>query len=398
MLKQMKAKQNCAGSKKKLSRIILPDDSSEEEDSVNDKRESSVVVNTSSINKNKQQDHCLNLLPNECSLQSKVHSNPVVNQSSNQRQQASLNLKDTISEVLNLPENQNKTESTSSLFATIDLQKDFRKFPTQLKAGTILEDARISRTYCSNIRPHSTGTNTSLGLLQETERTYILVDSREITSGLQVISSLRAIHGLHVEVCPLNGCDYIVSNRMVVERRSQSEMTNSINKNKLTEQIQRLQSMFERICVIVEKDREKTGDTSRMFRRTKSYDSLLTSLIGAGIRILFSSCQEETAELLKELSLLEQRKHVGIHVPTVVNSSKCEALQFYLSIPNISYITALNMCYQFSSVKKMVNSSPQEISNYAQVTHQKAEEIYRYIHYVFDMHMLPSDLNRETKI
>uniref|UniRef100_G1STA4 RNA helicase n=1 Tax=Oryctolagus cuniculus TaxID=9986 RepID=G1STA4_RABIT len=387
MLKQMKAKQNCAGSKKKLSRIILPDDSSEEEDSVNDKRESS--VNTSTINKNKQQDHCLNLLPNECSLQSKVHPNPIVNQSSNQRQQTSLNLKDTISEVLNLPENQNKTESTSP-FATIDSQKDYRKFPTQLKAGTILEDARISR-------PHSTGTNTYLGLLQETERTNILVDSREITSGLQVISSLRAIHGLHVEVCPLNGCDYIVSNRMVVERRSQSEMINNINKNKLIEQIQRLQSMFERICVIVEKDREKTGDTSRMFRRTKSYDSLLTSLIGAGIRILFSSCQEETAELLKELSLLEQRKHVGIHVPTVVNSSKCEALQFYLSIPNISYITALNMCYQFSSVKKMVNSSPQEISNYAQVTHQKAEEIYRYIHYVFDMHMLPSDLNRRLK-
>jgi len=53
----------------------------------------------------------------------------------------------------------------------------------------------------------------------------------------------------------------------------------------------------------VEKDREKTGDTSRMFRRTKSYDNLLTTLIGAGIRILFSSCQEETADLLKELSL-----------------------------------------------------------------------------------------------
>lgn len=92
-----------------------------------------------------------------------------------------------------------------------------------------------------------------------------------------------------------------------------------------------------------------------MFRRTKSYDSLLTTLIGAGIRILFSSCQEETAYLLKELSLVEQRKNVGIHVPTVVDSNKCEALQFYLSIPNISYITALNMRHQFSSVKKMIN-------------------------------------------
>lgn len=31
---------------------------------------------------------------------------------------------------------------------------------------------------------------------------------------------------------------------------------------------------------------------------------------------------------------------------------------------------------------------------YAQVTRQKAEEIYRYIHYVFDMQMLPDGLNQ----
>lgn len=97
------------------------------------------------------------------------------------------------------------------------------------------------------------------------------------------------------------------------------------------------------------------GDISRLFRRTKCYDSLLTALVGAGIRILFSSGQEETADLLKELSLVEQRKNVGIHVPAVLNPRKCEALQFYLSIPGISYITALNMCHRVSSVKKMAN-------------------------------------------
>uniref|UniRef100_A0A8C9GB04 FA complementation group M n=1 Tax=Piliocolobus tephrosceles TaxID=591936 RepID=A0A8C9GB04_9PRIM len=334
MLKQM-MEQNCAHSKKKLSRIILPDDSSEEENNVNDKRESNIAVNPSTVKKNKQQDCCLNSMPSGSSLHS--------------------------------------------------------------KDGSALEDSSTSGASCSNSRPHLAGTHTSLRLPQEGKETCILVGGHEITSGLEVISSLRAIHGLQVEVCPLNGCDYIVSNRMVVERRSQSEMLNSVNKNKLIEQIQHLQSMFERICVIVEKDREKTGDTSRMFRRTKSYDNLLTTLIGAGIRILFSSCQEETADLLKELSLVEQRKNVGIHVPTVVNSSKSEALQFYLSIPNISYITALNMCHQFSSVKRMANSSPQEISMYAQVTHQKAEEIYRYVHYVFDIQMLPNDLNQDRQ-
>lgn len=392
-LKQMEMRQNCARSKKKLSRIILPDDSSEEENTVNDKRESN-IVNPSTVNKSKQQDHCLNIVPSGSSLQSKDNS-PIVNQLPKQRQQAPLNLKDAVSDVSDFKlQSCNKIDCTSLSFPTVDSQKDCKKLPIYSKVGSTLEDSRTSVAYCSNSRPHLAGTHDSLRVPQEGQRTCILVDSCEITSGTEVISSLRAIHGLQVEVCPLNGCDYIVSNRMVVERRSQSEMLNSINKNKLIDQIQHLQSMFERICVIVEKDKEKTGDTSRMFRRTKSYDNLLTTLIGAGIRILFSSCQEETADLLKELSLVEQRKNVGIHIPTVVNRSKCEALQFYLSIPHISYITALNMCHRFSSVKRMTNSSPQEISMYAQVTHQKAEEIYRYIHYVFNMQMLPDGLNQ----
>ncbi|XP_045144045.1 Fanconi anemia group M protein [Echinops telfairi] len=391
MLKQRKIQQNCTRATKKFSRIILPDESSEEENNGNIQSSSNIVVNPSTVNKNEQKDHCLNLVPSASLFQSKVHSNPIDNQSTKQRQQTSLNINSTISKVLDSKlQSVNIIGSSSSSFTTVDSQKGCRNVPVQLKVGSPLEESSTSVACCSSSRPCLAEPHNSFHLPQERKRTHILVDSREITSGSEVISSLRAIHGLEVEVCPLNGCDYIVSNRMVVERRSKSEMLN-INKNKFIDQIQHLQSMFERICMIVEKDRAKPGDTSRMFRRTKSYDSLLTALISAGIRILFSSCPEETAELLKELSLLEQRKNVGIQVPTVVNanSHKWDALQFYLSIPNISYITALNMCHQFPSVKKMVNSSPQELSMCAQVTHQKAEEIHSYIHYSFDLQMLP---------
>lgn len=40
-------------------------------------------------------------------------------------------------------------------------------------------------------------------------------------------------------------------------------------------------------------------------------------------------------------------------------------------------------------------SSPEEISVCAQVTRQKAEEIYRYIRCTFDMQMLPNDLTQD---
>lgn len=90
----------------------------------------------------------------------------------------------------------------------------------------------------------------------------VLVDSREISSGADVISSLKAVHGVKVQVCPLSSSDYIVSNRMAVERKFQSELLNSVNRSKVTQRIQRLQGMFERICVIVEKDRVKAGRCS----------------------------------------------------------------------------------------------------------------------------------------
>ncbi|XP_049986758.1 Fanconi anemia group M protein [Alexandromys fortis] len=393
-LKQMSMKQNCPRPKKKLSRIILPDDDSEEEVStVSDREDPSAHGGTADKHTRRGQQGYSR--PPGSSGKPQVLPNPPAHQNPMQRHQVVQSQTAAIPEVANLEARSHHTiPSTSSPCARAESRRESGKRPAELKVDD-LEKGQTSAAPRSNSPLRVAEVHPAPSLPHEGNRACILVDSREITSGLEVISSLRTVHGLQVEVCPLNGCDYIVSNRMAVERKSQAEMLSNSSKNKFIEQMQRLQGMFQRICVIVEKDREKAGDISRMFRRTKCYDSLLTALVGAGIRILFSSGQEETADLLKELSLVEQRKNVGIHVPAVLNPGKCEALQFYLSIPGISYITALNMCHRMSSVKKMANSSPEEISTCAQVTHQKAEEIYRYIRCTFDMQMLPNDLTQD---
>ncbi|NWS05526.1 FANCM protein, partial [Motacilla alba] len=178
----------------------------------------------------------------------------------------------------------------------------------------------------------------------------ILADSREICSGPEVLSCLRAVHGLRVQVCSLGTSDYIVSNRLAVDRVLQSELQSPGNRNKLSQRLQRLQGIFERICVIVETDRVRPGETSRCFQRTQYYDGVLSALVQAGIRILFSSCQEETAALLKELALLEHRKDAAIQVPTEPEGHRRDLLNFYLSIPNLSYGAALNLCHSFGSI------------------------------------------------
>ncbi|NXI01141.1 FANCM protein, partial [Pachycephala philippinensis] len=183
----------------------------------------------------------------------------------------------------------------------------------------------------------------------------VLADSREMCSAPEVISCLRAEHGLRVQVCALGTSDYMVSNRLAVDRLLQSELQSPGNRSKLSQRLQRLQGSFERICVIVETDRVRPGETSRFFQRTQYYDGVLSALVQAGIRILFSSCQQETAALLKDLALLEHRKGAAIQVPTEPEGHKRDILNFYLSIPNLSYGAALNLCHSFGSVAAVAN-------------------------------------------
>ncbi|KAL1765462.1 Fanconi anemia group M protein isoform X1 [Sigmodon hispidus] len=295
----MSRKQNCPQTKKKLTSIILPDDSDEEEITVHDQEGSG--ADGISADKHMQQGQQDSPGPPASSVQSKVLSNPAANLKHTKAQQVEQNIMNAIPEIVNRKAQSHDTvTSTSSPCTSVESRKECGKYPVELKVAD-QEPGSTSAAPSSNPLAHMAEEHAAPGPPQEGKRVCILVDIREITSGLEVISLLRTVHGLQVEVCPLNGCDYIVSSRMVVERKSQSEMLNNGNKNKFIEQIQRLQSMFQRICVIVEKDREKAGDTSRMFRKTKCFDSLLTALVGAGIRILFRSGQEETAFLLKEL-------------------------------------------------------------------------------------------------
>nr|XP_030131182.3 Fanconi anemia group M protein isoform X2 [Taeniopygia guttata] len=217
----------------------------------------------------------------------------------------------------------------------------------------------------------------------------ILADSREICSGPEVLSCLRAVHGLRVQVCSLGTSDYIVSNRLAVDRLLQSELQSPGNRNKLGQRLQRLQGIFERICVIVETDRVRPGETSRCFQRTQYYDGVLSALVQAGVRLLFSSCQEETAALLNDLALLEHRKDAAIQVPTEPEGHQRDILNFYLSIPNLSYGAALNLCHSFGSITAVANSSVPALAAGARLSRPQAEELHRFLRHDFDLQLLP---------
>lgn len=94
----------------------------------------------------------------------------------------------------------------------------------------------------------------------EAGKVCVLVDSRCISSGPEVVSALRLRHGVVAQVCSLDGCDFVVSNRMAVERQTQGELAAAHNRKRLLERMHSLQGLFERVCLILEADRTRPGE------------------------------------------------------------------------------------------------------------------------------------------
>nr|XP_061798264.1 Fanconi anemia group M protein-like [Nerophis lumbriciformis] len=227
----------------------------------------------------------------------------------------------------------------------------------------------------------------------------ILVDSRCLSSSVELVSSLRQRHGATVHVCSLDGSYFIVSGRMAVERHVQSDLASAQNRKRLAEKVNSVQERFERVCMIVEKDRTKPGESSRPFQRTRSYDSTLAALVETRVRLLWSDGPEQSATLLAELAQLERRKGHGIAPHSTEQSGQHaqRALQLYLSLPAINYVHALNMSRRFRSVAQLVNSSVERLGRGGGMSPAKAEEVYRFLHYNCDASLMDKASNsRET--
>ncbi|XP_077394002.1 Fanconi anemia group M protein [Festucalex cinctus] len=215
----------------------------------------------------------------------------------------------------------------------------------------------------------------------------ILVDGRCLSGGAELVTSLRQHHGATVHVCSLDGSYFVVSARMAVERHAQSDLAALQNRKRLAERVSNVRERFDRVCLLVEKDRTKSGEASRPFQRTRCYDSTLAALVHGGVRLLWSDGPEQSASLLVELARLERRKGQAFAPPSSEVNTQ-QALQFYLSLPAVNYVHALNMSRRFGSVAQLVNSSVESLERGGGMSRARAEELYRFLRYNHDSFLL----------
>ncbi|MDI9394746.1 MAG: DEAD/DEAH box helicase [Euryarchaeota archaeon] len=193
-----------------------------------------------------------------------------------------------------------------------------------------------------------------------TEALKIVIDHRETKSGVaKVLDRL----GVELRFMALEIGDYVVSNRLAVERKRTDDFASSLigGKRNLFAQLSDLSRVYEKPVLIIE------GEdlfTSRQIKPNAIYGSLVSIAIDFGVSILYSRDEEETASILKILAKREQTENKHEINPHGKKSASTLAEQQEYIVSSISSIgpkAARNLLLHFGSVEAVMQADMEEL-------------------------------------
>lgn len=200
----------------------------------------------------------------------------------------------------------------------------------------------------------------------------IIVDHRELSSS--VCEELMR-NGLNVRPASLGEGDYMVSDRVVVERKTAADLSDSLVDKRLFEQASRLAGRCERPMMIIE------GDdifNHRNIDRKALLGAIASISLDFGIPLMFTRDPAGTAEFLMALRRREGAKK-GASVPERRPGGRKgeEILTEVLSgLPGISSRLAGRLLERFGSLKDVFNASVEDLMGVEGIGSARAREIY----------------------
>lgn len=179
--------------------------------------------------------------------------------------------------------------------------------------------------FCSCSPPKDTRTGGGKQKVS-TERRDIAVDVREFRAALP---SILHQGGMRIAPAQLSVGDYILSNVHCVERKSISDLYQSINSDRLHDQVQAMSKYYKCPCLLIEFDPDKNFSlqtTSELGGEIRN-DSISTKLtlltmVFPKLRLLWSRSPHETLKIFKKL----KRNHQEVDVDKAVEIGSNESL------------------------------------------------------------------------
>ena len=192
------------------------------------------------------------------------------------------------------------------------------------------------------------------------EHLHICVDSNEASSRRDIVTYLK-FNGFDVDIRRLDVCDYVVSDRVGVERKDVSDFLGSMKDGRLFSQAKDMAGVYERPILILE------GQMSRALKRSAMkpssvYGALSSVALDYGITIIPTETPEHTGILLHRLAYREQAKEDRvIQLRSVDRSMPLHQQQLYLlaGLPQIGTTLAQDLLSHFETPLRVLEEFAQ---------------------------------------
>jgi ERCC4-type nuclease len=187
------------------------------------------------------------------------------------------------------------------------------------------------------------------------EQLSICIDSNEASGRADIVTYLK-FNGFNVDIRKLDVCDYVVSDRVGVERKNVTDFLGSMRDGRLFSQAKDMAGLYERPILILE------GQLSRAFKRSAMkpssvYGALSSLALDYGLSVLPTESPEHTGVLLHRLAYREQAKEERvIQLRSVDRSLPLHEQQLYLlaGLPQIGTTLAQDLLYHFETPQRVL--------------------------------------------
>jgi len=203
------------------------------------------------------------------------------------------------------------------------------------------------------------------------EEVSIIVDNRE--RNLDLLEGLSG-SGVRLSFAQLPLGDYILSDRICVERKTVRDFENSIVNARLFDQMARLSKDCKKPILLLE------GEESEF---TMNPNTILGAIISAysdyNVQVIRSKDVWETVTIIARLAEREQeqknREPKLIGCKRAFTNSQWQLL-ILSSIPGVGPTLAKSLIKHFKTVKRIASATPDELIEVEKIGSKKAERIY----------------------
>ncbi len=198
----------------------------------------------------------------------------------------------------------------------------------------------------------------------------IIADTREVFSGIPAM--LESMAELEVKQIPVG--DYILSERVAVERKRAEDFLDSLIRKKIFEQVTRLRNAYEKPVLVIEDE----GLFSRNIDRRAIYGAIASLLTDYDIPVIRTRDTQETSFILYAIAAREQfkkKREIALRGKKP-NMSLKERQQFLVEgLPDVSSILAKRLLFHFRTVRNVMMAGMEELMEVEGIGKKKAMKI-----------------------